>query len=169
MKTVICRFCIIIILILSGFLSFGQAADSTKPLYIRFPTIPQFTIYNAKDSSLFTREQLKKKKSTVLIIFNPECEHCQKETKEIEANISKFKNAQIIMVSYLGYDQMVKFYNEYHIADYPNITMGRDAKYFFPVYYKLRNLPSIFVYDKKGKFKKDFEGSVNVLKVAAEL
>ena len=149
-------------------IGFSQA-DSTAPLYVRFPTIPQFNIYNAKDSSIFTRENLKKKKQTVLILFSPDCEHCQHETKELEANMSKFKNTQILMVTYLSYAQMEKFYNDYHVADYPNIIMGRDAKYFFPIYYKLKNMPSIFVYDKKGKFKKAFEGSVSVLKVAAEL
>ncbi len=162
------KFAFFIIILICSDQLFGQA-DSTAPLYLRFPTIPQFTIYNVKDSSKFTREDLKKKKPTVLILFSPECEHCQRETKELEAHIDKFKNAQIMMVTYLSFAEMQKFYKDYHVADYPNITMGRDAKYFFPIYYKLRSMPSIFVYDKKGNFKKAFEGSVNVLKVAEQL
>ncbi len=162
------KFVVFILIIVSGNGLFAQA-DSSAPLYLRFPSIPQFTIYNVKDSSKFTREDLKRKKPTVLILFSPECEHCQRETKELEAHIDKFKNAQIVMVTYLSFGEMEKFYKDNHIADYPMITMGRDAKYFFPLYYKLRSMPSIFVYDKKGQFKKAFEGSVNVLKVAEQL
>jgi hypothetical protein len=40
--------------------------------------------------------------------------------------------------------------------------MARDTKYFFPVFYKVQNLPSIFVYDKKGNFTKNFEGDVQM-------
>ncbi len=160
---------LIIMLLLSSVYFTVSAQTDTSAVYLRFPTIPQFTIYNARDSSTFTRENLKKRKATIFILFSPECEHCQHETKDLEANIEKFKDVQIIMVTYLPYAEMEKFYNDYHIAKYPMITMGRDAKFFFPIYYKLRNMPSIFVYDKKGTFKKSFEGSVSVLKIAAAL
>lgn len=162
------KFILFIFLFSSVKLVCGQA-DSSGPVYLRFPTIPQFTIFNVKDSSTFTRDNLKKKKPTIFILFSPECEHCQREIKELEAHIDRFKNAQIIMVTYLAFAEMKKFYSDYHIANYPMITMGRDAKYFFPVYFKLRNMPSIYVYDKKGNFKKAFEGSVNVLKIAEQI
>ena len=143
--------------------------DSTQPVYLRFPFIPQFTIYKAADSTAFTREDLQKKKSTVFFIFSPECEHCQHETQALIANIDKFKDAQIVMVDYLPHDVMVKFYKDYKIANYPNITMGRDAKFFFPPFFHVESLPAIYVYDKKGKFKEAFSGSVKIDKIAAAL
>ncbi len=151
-----------------GHLSFSQV-DSTKPVYLRFPTIPQFTIYNASDSTTFTRDNLQKRKPTVFIIFSPDCEHCQHETEALIANIDKFKDAQIVMVEYLAYDEMVKFYKNYKIADYPNIIMGRDAKFYLPMFFKVESLPAIYVYDKKGKFKQAFSGSVKMDKIAAAL
>lgn len=144
-------------------------ADSSKPVYLRFPTIPQFTIYTAADSTAFSREDLKKKRPTILIIFSPDCEHCQHETQELLANINKLKKAQIVMITYQPYQEMVKFYKDYNIANYSQITMGRDTKFFFPIFYRVQNLPSIFVYNKKGDFKKAFEGSVNIDKIAEEL
>ena len=157
-----------ILISLSGF---SQSADTvdTRPLYIRFPNFPQFTIFKAPDSTAFTRDDLQKRKNTVLIIFSPDCSHCQHETEALTKNIDKFKNTQIVMVTYLPYDEMMKFYKVYKIAKYPQITMGRDTKFFFPVYYKVQNLPSIFVYDKKGEFKKAFEGSVKIEDVLEEL
>jgi thiol-disulfide isomerase/thioredoxin len=136
--------------------------DSTAPVYLRFPTIPQFTVYKAPDSAAFSRENLQKKKPVVFMIFSPDCEHCQRETDTLLANIGKFRNTQILMITYLPYDEMIGFYKKYKIADYPQITMARDTKFFFPVFFKVRNLPSIFVYDRKGDFKKKFEGSVKI-------
>jgi len=144
-------------------------ADSTAPVYLRFPTIPEFKIYKAPDSSAFSRDDLQKKKPVIFMIFSPECEHCQHETEALIADIDKFKNTQIVMVTYLPYDEMIEFYKNYKIANYPEITMARDTKFFFPVFFKIKNLPSIYVYDKKGDFKKSFEGSVKIDSIAEVL
>lgn len=162
------RFIILVIALFTALQSFSQA-DSTKPIYLRFPTLPAFTIYKASDSTTFTREDLQKRKSIVFIIFSPDCEHCQHETEALIANIDKFKDVQIVMVEYLSYDEMKKFYINYKIENYPNIIMGRDAKYFLPTFFKVESLPSIYVYDKKGNFKQAFSGSVKMDKIAAAL
>lgn len=103
------------------------------------------------------------------MIFSPECEHCQHETKALIADINKFKNAQILMITWLPYEEMIQFYKDYKIADYPEITMARDDKFFFPSYFRVRNFPSIYVYDKKGSLVKNFEGSVKIDSIAAAL
>ena len=150
-----------LVLLLAG-PAFSQD-DSTQAIYQQYPEIPQFTINQAADSTNFTRDDLRKHKPVVFMIFSPECEHCQHETEKIIDNIAQFrdKDIQLVMVTYLPYDEMVAFYKKYKIADYPEIKMGRDGKFFFPVFFKVRNLPSFYVYDKKGKFVKRFEGSVN--------
>lgn len=159
---------ILVTTIFSVQLCFSQT-DTSMPVYLRFPTIPQFTIYKASDSTKFTRDDLEKRKPTVFIIFSPDCEHCQDETKALIANIDKFKHAQIVMVEFLPHDQMVKFYKDYKIENYPNIIMGRDAKYYLPLFFKVQSLPAIYVYDKKGRFKQAFSGSVSMEKIAAAL
>ena len=157
-----------VLILLAAQVSFSQA-DSTKPVYLRFPTLPQFSIYKAADSTVFTRENLAKRKATIFIIFSPDCEHCQHETEALIANIDKFKDVQIVMVEYLAFDEMVKFYKNYQIEKYPNIIMGRDAKFYLPLFFKVESLPAIYVYDKKGNFKQAFSGSVKMDKIAAAL
>ena len=159
----------ILLLILNlslALVSFSQ--EDSLPVYKRFPYIPQFTIYKAPDSTQFTRENLKKK-SSVFIVFSPDCEHCQHETKDLLSNIDKFKKSQIIMVTYLPYEEMMQFYKDYKIAEYPMITMGRDAKFFFPVFYRVSSFPSIFVYDKNGNLTQSFEGTTSIDKIVAAL
>ena len=103
------------------------------------------------------------------MMFSPDCEHCQAETKDILANINLFKKAQILMVSPIDFKYMKEFYTEYKIANYPNITIARDPTYFLGTFYKIRSFPSIFVYDKKGNLKNSFIGSTFVEDIAASL
>ncbi len=158
----------ILIFLIPGIKGVSQTAND-EPVYLRFPTIPTFTIYKAPDSTAFSRDNLQKKKPVIFMVFSPDCEHCQHETEELLANIKKFKGTQIVMVTYLPYEEMIAFYKNYKIANYPQIIMARDTKYFFPVFFKVSNLPSIFLYDKKGEFKKAFEGSVKIDSIASEL
>jgi len=143
-------------------------ADSTL-IYLRFPTVPPFSIIKVPDSTKFTKDDLSKKKATVIIIFSPDCDHCQHATKELTAHIKLFKKAQIVMVSPLEHSYLKKFYGEYKIADYPNIVIGRDASYFLGTFYNVHSFPAIFVYDKKGKFVKAFDGTAPVEKIAEVL
>jgi thiol-disulfide isomerase/thioredoxin len=147
--------------------SFCQA--DTTPIYIRYPNLPEFTITKASDSSAFNRESLKRKKETVFIIFSPDCEFCQRETKALIENIDKFHNVQIVMATVLPFNQMLEYYNDFKLANYPIITMGRDGQYFFHTFFNVKYLPAIFIYDKKGRFKKAFEGSVKIENILDEL
>lgn len=149
--------------------SFAQEKTEETPVYLRFPTIPQFKLAKAADSTTFTREDLKKRVNTLFFIFSPDCNHCQYETEEIIKNIKKFKDAQIVMITYFPWDQMMPYYNRYKIANYPQITMGRDNNYFFPTFFNTRTFPSTYIYDKKGNFKKSFDGAVKIEDILNEL
>lgn len=161
------RYLFAVMLICIGFMA--KAQTDSLPIYKQFPDVPPFSIIKVPDSVAFAKADLKKRKATMIMLFSPDCEHCQHETKELQANIDSFKNVQIIMISFLDYNLVKQFYEAYHIADYPNITMGRDTKFFLGTFYKIRNYPSIFLYDKKGKLVTNFEGSVPISKVIAAL
>jgi len=155
---------------LISFPAFCQKDSAAQPApYLQYPTIPAFTLYTAPDSSAFTREDLKKNKNTIFIVFSPDCSHCQNEAKMITENIKQFKNTQFVMLTYLPYEEMMAFYKVFRIYNYPQITMGRDTKFFFPIYFGVKNLPGIYIYDKNGHFKKSFEGDVKPETLLAEL
>lgn len=151
---------------ISGY-GFSQknAATDKRTDYIKNETFPDFTVYTAPDSSHFTKEDLKKKKATLLMIFSPECGHCQNETRELTKNIDHFRNAQILMVTWLPYSEMLNFYHTYQIAKYPQITMGWDKTDFFLPYYHVQSYPDLVVYNKKGKYVKSFSGDIKMEEV----
>jgi thioredoxin-related protein len=134
-------------------------------LYLRFPVVPPFSIIKVPDSSRFAKADLARKKKTLLIIFSPDCDHCQQETKDIIEAIDKFKKIQIVMASWLPYNEIQKFYTDYNIAAYPNITMGWDKSFFLPPFYKFKSLPFMALYDKKGNLISVFEGNVKMEKL----
>ena len=73
------------------------------------------------------------------------------------------------MVSFLNYDLVKKFYEDFEINNYPNITVGRDGKYFLGTFYKPTIFPTIFLYNKKGKLVKNFEGNISVQQLKESL
>lgn len=154
----------VLILFLISFSGFSQlsAVQAKTPAYVSNPNIPEFTLYNATDSSTFTNKDLSSHKPTVIMVFSPECGHCQHETTVLTQNIDHFRKAQILMTTWLPYAEMTKFYKNYKISDYPEITMAWDNKYFFIPYYNVQSYPTLIVYNKKGKYVNSFSGNIKI-------
>lgn len=145
------------------------AQSDSLPIYKKFPGLPPFEIVKVPDSTRFKKDDLKNKKATMFMVFSPDCDHCQHATRDLQEHMDLFRKVQIIMVSSMPYPVIRSFYNEYNIAKFPNIVMGLDAGYFFGTFFSVRNFPSIYLYDKKGRFVKAFEGSVPFSKIAESL
>lgn len=143
------------------------AQTDTSQKYFKFPTIPTFNILKVPDSSSFTKNDLQKMKPTVLFFFNPDCDHCHQETKNLIKKIDKLKDVQILMISILDFNSIKKFYNEYKMARYPNITMARENTYNLPGFYNIHSIPDVYVYDKQGNFLKTFKKAFPVEEIAA--
>jgi thiol-disulfide isomerase/thioredoxin len=128
-----------------------------------------FSIINVADSTVFSRNELKKKKPVIIILFNPDCSHCIHFTKELLASYDLFKETQFVMISSLDHHLIKKFYEENKISNYPNIHMGRDGNFFLGTFYKPKNYPAIYIYDKKRNFVKSFDGDATIPKIAEAL
>lgn len=141
----------------------SPAGDS--PDYVRLGTIPDFVTYKAPDSTLFTPKDMHKRKPTLLMIFSPDCSHCQHETTVLLKNFQHFRKTQVIMVTWLPFSDMMSFYRNYKIADYPQITMTWDPKFFFLPYYHVRTYPTLVAYDKNGNYVNTFSGEIQLKQV----
>jgi hypothetical protein len=154
-------------LVLSGLLILVQAAfsqtDSTrKPPYLQFPTYPPVKLLMADSSSFYTKADLPKKSAIMLMLFSPQCEHCQHETEQIVAHIDEFKKVQIVMATFMPFDSMMAFREKYGLKKYKNIVVGQDTHYFLPTYYKISNLPFFAFYNKDKELISVHEGSMPI-------
>jgi excinuclease UvrABC ATPase subunit len=92
-----------------------------------------------------------------VMIFGPECDHCQAMTLELEKNIAKFKKTDIVMICHPSLKEKLDFFNNitrHH--KYANIYVGIDSAGFIPKTYPYGTLPYINVYDKDRKLIKTF-------------
>lgn len=148
--------------------TYAQAKDSV-PIYKQFPDVPAFTLNRFPDSTVITKQNLKKKTTTIIMLFSPDCDHCKIATEQMLANMDELKKAQIIMVSSLDFSWIKKFNDQFHLDKYKNITLATQQNYFLFEFYSLTSFPSVFVYDKKGKLVGDFKSHVDFKEVAALL
>ena len=155
-------------LLLSGLTGFTQT-DSIQAPYKRFPGFPPVQLLLADSNSLFTKNDLAKKKAVMLMIFNPACEHCQHETEEIIKNIDQFKNIQIIMATMMPLGNMKAFIETYKLAQYKNIVVSQDIHFFLPAYFMINTLPFLAFYNKKKELISVFEGSMSIENALKEL
>ena len=163
--------CILIFVALSSFSqadtakkssSLSQQEDLTLPPYKRFPTIPPLKLLQLDSTSYFTKDDLKKNRPVLIVVFNPDCEHCKHETEEIIKNIDSLKNIQIIMATIMSFDLMKSFYEKYDLQRFQNITVGKDVQYTLPSFYQMHFMPYLAMYNKKGNLLATFEGSMKI-------
>ncbi len=98
----------------------------------------------------------------MIILFNPDCDHCKHEIEEIIKNIEQLKNVQIVMATNMSFDIMKSFYEKYDLEKFENITVGRDFQYLLPSFYQIRFMPYLAMYDKKRNLLNSFEGSMKI-------
>jgi thiol-disulfide isomerase/thioredoxin len=153
----------------------GAQTDTSQPApppapYLQTREVPSFKILMMDSATWFYKYQLPKNKPVVVVYFNPDCDHCQTETKLIMENMERFRNVQFVFVSAAPFAEIKKFYQEYGMAAHANIKMGFDPKYFIPSFYRVRYTPFVAVYNKEWKLNKVFEGGakLDVLAKACE-
>ena len=143
-------------------------AQTEEPLYKKTNAFPVINLL-LPDSTYFTKGNLDKKSSVMVMLFNPQCEHCQHETEEIIKNIEKFEGVQILMATSMPFDSMMNFRQRYDLAKYKNIVVSTDPNFTLISFYSIHSLPSLAFYNRKKEFMSLHEGGLPLEKVLKEL
>src|SRR5579875_1201339 len=99
-------------------------ADTTQPPYKRFPTLPPVQLLLSDSTTMYTKANFPKKKPVLLILFSPDCSHCQHETEEMIKHKDELKNIQIVMATLESLENMRAFIDKYQLAQMPNVVVG---------------------------------------------
>ncbi|MCX8470503.1 MAG: hypothetical protein ORN55_01870 [Chitinophagaceae bacterium] len=156
---------IIVLLSIIGNLCFAQNRDSLRNLMynsnpvkennmannIPGAAMPIFTILKV-DSTKYNTKDIPENKSAIVVLFNPNCEHCMEETKLILKNLDQFPNTQFVFVTgdnmmpYLpGFIKNTKY--EYT----PQLQIGLDIDYITPTIFAMEGIPQIMIYGRDKK------------------
>ena len=147
--------------VLSAFVLSGMAQTDNDPPYKRFPTVPPFSLLTV-DSTLITKDNLVTNKPTIIMYFNPGCEHCQHQMEDMIAHKEALKDIQIVMATYAPLNELAEFIDKYKVAEFPNIKTGRDTKYMLQPFFKIGGLPYQALYDADAKLITTYEGNVKI-------
>lgn len=123
--------------------------DTTAP-YLKTKLLPDFKLL-ALDSTIFTQTILKEKNTTVIMLFNPDCGHCQDQLNTLLSIPAFTQKTQLVLTSTETLAKLKLFYEKNHLEKYPNIYIGKDNKYFFGGYYQLKTIPLLAFYSAEKK------------------
>ena len=135
-------------------------ADTLAP-YQKSPYIPGFKI-QMPDSSWYYKQNLDKKKATLILYFSPDCGHCQLETEGIISKMKELKNLQIVMITSRPFEDMVNFADHYKISRFPAIKIGSDPARYVTRFYDVKFTPFSALYDSAGKLVKVYKDGINM-------
>lgn len=116
-------------------------------------TIPDFTFFKL-DGSAFTRGQLQKNESSLFILFDCGCEHCQRELVDIGNHYADFKKVRLYLVTLDRKEEIEKFMNTFgrNLNGKSNVTLLQDKNMQFIPRFKPLRYPGIFIYSASGKY-----------------
>jgi thiol-disulfide isomerase/thioredoxin len=140
-------------------LSAQSNIDPNAP-FLKDKNIPKFTL-NLTTGKSFSNTQIPKTKYTCIIIFSPDCSHCQEEAAELTKNADKFKSVFFIWNSYKEMADIKAFATKYGLDKQSNVIVGRDPEFSIPVFFRPRMTPFVALYDK-GQLLKVYEQGVKV-------
>lgn len=105
---------------------------------------------------------------TVIVMFQPDCDHCQREAKQIQENIGAFKSYQVYFVSSATGDELKKFASEYKLDSYRHIHFGSTTVEEIISSLGQIDAPSVYIYNN-GKLKQKFNGETDIHEITKHL
>jgi len=101
-------------------------------------------------------------KATLVVYFNPDCEHCQAEAKTIQSHIDDFKEINILFVSSEPIRTLRQFQGTYGLRNIPNVQFGKiDPSKAFDTFGSV-TFPYLLIYDANNHMIMDFKGGIKL-------
>lgn len=117
--------------------------------------------FAVKDKIMLTDKDFDNGANLFVMMFNPNCSHCEDQTEHLEKNIFLFKKSKIILLANpVMWDYIPGFSKSFRIDEYPAITIGADSADFINKVFLYKPLPQINIYDGQRKLIKTFTGGV---------
>lgn len=98
----------------------------------------------------------------LLIFFQPDCDHCQREAQQIRKRIDAFSDYQLYFISSHPIEIIKKFAVDYNLVNLPNVHFGYATVESVLNNYGAISAPSIYIYGEDGRLVENFDGEVDV-------
>jgi peroxiredoxin len=133
-----------------------KRAPESKKIVNDLPTMP-IRFNDGTELSVKTLEG-----KIILILFQPDCDHCQREAVQIRENLDAFKDHKLYFISSAPLPEIEKFAADYGLADKDGVYFAQTAAEnvigsFGPI-----EAPSLYLYSAEGKLVQSFNGEVDI-------
>ncbi|MDR3714163.1 MAG: thioredoxin fold domain-containing protein [Puia sp.] len=122
--------------------------------------LPSFNVLLMDSTTKLNTENIPSGEPVVVFYFNPYCPFCRAQTEEMLGNIKSLKNIRFYLVSNFPFEMIKKYYSDFQLNKYSNITVVQDYDAYFGNYYKAPGVPYIAIYNKEKILKKAFIGQL---------
>lgn len=123
-------------------------------------TVPKFTCQTTTNRSFSNKLLLGK--ATILIYFDPACEHCQQEARAFHRNVSLLKQAQIVWLSSEPLKKLQRFAKEFGLESLPTVTVAHIPKEAVYHTFGFTTVPTLLIYSAEGKLVKQYKGETKL-------
>ena len=120
--------------------------------------LPEMTVITSAHSNIDLHTL---KGNTILVLFQPDCDHCQREALEIRKHLDKSDQYVIYFISAAEMNSIEAFGKSYDLLGHSNVNFGSTTvenvlRSFGPI-----PAPSVYIYTDQ-KLRKKFNGETNI-------
>lgn len=155
---------LILVLVLVGVLA-HRAGRNFRMAQASISSIPSFKLLLLDSTTVFDTKNIVKGKPTLFVYFSPDCEHCQRQTKELIDNIGSFTDVQIYLFTPSEFSDLKRFDSTFRLYKYKNIIVAQDLEYGFYKYFKAVSFPYVAVYDRQKELTKLYKNEISIQKI----
>jgi peroxiredoxin len=108
-------------------------------------------------------------KKVLIILFQPDCDHCQRESKQIQEQLPAFKDYTLYFISSAPAVEIKKFSEDYKLSNEGNVHFAATDVQGILNSFGAIPAPSLYIYTEDGTLKSKFNGETEVDKVISQL
>jgi thiol-disulfide isomerase/thioredoxin len=157
-----------LLFLISVFLFTGCSKPEKKEPVVKKEVneLPYLAFKNLDGSAATTRDL---PPAAIIILFNTDCDHCQREAKSIQENLDSFKEYTLQFIASDPEQNIQQFAREYKLETQPNVRFGKAEGP--DVYMNFGSIPTpaIYVYSKERRFVKSFMGETPIEQIVMSL
>lgn len=106
---------------------------------------------------------------TILVLFQPDCDHCQRQAASIEETLPQFGDYQMYFLSNASIPELQQFANTYKLNKARNVHFGTTAAEHIVDNFGSIPTPSLYIYSEDGKLLNEFIGETPIEKILSVL
>jgi len=123
----------------------------------------------AKDRSILKSSDINIDRGTILFYFDPYCPVCRRQLNEFVNYAKELSDFKFIFITPYPFYQMMKIYDEFNLANYGNIVVGRDFDDKVSTIFNIGSVPASMLYSSNGKMKGMYIGFVGHKQIISDL